>query len=394
PHYDEPYDSREGPVDQWYLPKISAPAAWDTLKGTHSNIRLAIIDTGIDYTHPDLKNLMARDSKGTMVGKSFIRGKPDYLDDNGHGTHCAGIANAETDNNTGVAGVGFNSFRLVAAKVLTGKGFGQVDWISNAITWCADNGCRVESMSLGGGSYSQAMQDAVNYAWKKHVLVIAAAGNSRSPAPGYPAGNNHVVAVSATDRDDRLAVFSNYGTPISVGAPGVSILATMPTYECDLSRRGLKLNYDSLAGTSMACPVVAGTFAALLAYQPSLTPTEAVQRVEQTADNTASAPNGGWEMQFGHGRVNLSNALLNNTRQALVGCFYGQVTNSRGGALMGAAVKCGGRQVQTRDDGMFRIANLAPGSYTVDATVDGKSTSEKATIVAGADVNVTIQAGK
>jgi len=115
PYYDEPYESHGGPAVQWHLPRIDAPEAWDRLKSVKSDIKLAIIDTGIDFTHPDLKNQMARNSKGEMIGRNFIKPRVDFKDDNGHGTHCAGIADAETDNNVGVAGVGFNSFQLVGA---------------------------------------------------------------------------------------------------------------------------------------------------------------------------------------------------------------------------------------------------------------------------------------
>jgi len=377
--------------DQWHLKTIHAPEAWDTLRKVNSNVRLAIIDTGIDYTHPDLERIMARDSKGDLVGKSFVPNTTGPLDDHGHGTHCAGIAAADTDNGVGVAGVGFRSFKLVPVKVLSASGSGGWDAVANGITWAADNGCRVESMSLGGYFYSQGIQDAVDYAWSKGVIVVAAAGNSSSPSPGSPADCNHVMAISATDSKDRLASFSNYGRPIAVGAPGVNILATMPTYDCTMTRGGrCKKNYDYLSGTSMACPVTAGMVAALLAYQPSLKPEEAIQRIEQTTDNTAGAPDGGWEAQFGHGRVNLANAIAGRARKSSLGCFYGQIVNRNAVAVPNATVRCGSVSVTTGPDGMFRLANLKTGSHTLSVTSSSGTGTKTASIVPGADVNVTI----
>ena len=390
PYYDENYDSYDGPIDQWFLRTIDGPKGWDLLRKVDSQVCLAIIDTGVDYTHPDLQNVMARNSKGDLVGRSFVPGTESSIDDHGHGTHCAGIADADTDNGIGVAGVGFQSFRIVPAKVLNAGGAGHWDWIANAITWCADNGCRVESMSLGGGPYSQAMQDAINYAWSKGVIVVAAAGNSASSAPGYPAGCNHVVAVSATDSDDHLAKFSNFGNPIAVGAPGVKVLSTLPSYPCTINRSGRKINYDSLSGTSMACPVVAGILASLIAYQPTLTPTDAVDRLEATADNIAKAPKGGWEAQFGHGRVNLDRALRNDRRTSSVGCFYGQVTGAGGIAVSNARVRCGSLSLTTRADGMFRFANLKPASYSLSATSGSRKGQVSATIVPGVDTCISL----
>ncbi|MCA1596736.1 MAG: S8 family serine peptidase [Chloroflexi bacterium] len=393
PYLSENYESSRGPLKQWYLTKIQAPEAWDKLKSVDSQLRLAIIDTGIDIDHPDLKDRIARDSKGQLVGRNFVNPRQPPKDDNGHGTHCAGIACATTDNKIGVAGVGFNSFKLVPAKVLTKKGYGELGWIARAITWAADSGCRVESLSLGGGQYSQALQDAVNYAWKKGTIVIAAAGNSNSSRPGYPAGCYHVVAVSATDQNDVRAGFSNFGTPISVGAPGVAILSTMPTYPCDLSRNhGFKANYDGLNGTSMACPVVSGIVGALLAYQPSLDAADAVRRLEQTADNTARARNGGWEANFGHGRVNLANVILDRSRGATVGSFYGQVVD-RGLPVAKATVKCGEISVTTQTDGMFRLPNYPAGSHKIEVIADDKKAAVNAEIIPGADSCVVIPIG-
>lgn len=385
PYLDKEYDSSAGPVNQWHLRKISAPEAWDHTRNVRSNLRLAIIDTGIDDTHPDLIQVMARDSKGNLVGHNTIQPGVWPRDDNGHGTHCAGIAAAETDNGVGIAGVGFRSFSVVPVKVLSAGGGGTEQTVADGITWAADNNCRVLSLSLGAPSYSQAIQDAVNYAWSKGSIIVAAAGNSGG-AVGYPGGGLHVVGVSATDSRDHLAVFSSRGDGVSIAAPGVKVLSTMPSYP---TRSGLKLNYDALSGTSMACPVISGVIATLLAYQPTLSPTEAVQRVEAAADNIGKTANGGWDLRFGHGRVNLNAAITNDSRGAKVGSIHGQVVNAQGAAVVGVPVNCKGRTVTTGPDGMFRFPNLAPGEYRLQAS-GSQSGEVDVAVVAGADANAPL----
>ncbi len=261
-----------GYSNQWALPKIQAPEAWDLTKGS-STIRVAILDTGIDQNHEDL-------GAKIVANRNFTTSRT--VDDrHGHGTHCAGIAAAITDNGKGVAGVGFNSV-LMNGKVLGDNGSGQYSWVASGIIWAADNGAHVINMSLGGTSASTTLEDAVKYAYNKGAVLVAAAGNDNTSSPSYPAYYAQCIAVAATDQNDAKASFSNYGSWVDIAAPGVSIYSTLPNHPHRLTTR----NYGSLSGTSMAAPHVAGVVALLEVRYPGMSNADIVQKLVSTADPT------------------------------------------------------------------------------------------------------------
>jgi len=229
-------------TNQWGMTKIQAPEAWDITIGS-SSTNIAIVDTGIDSAHSDLAD--------KVISNINFSGSGTTNDVYGHGTHVAGIAAAITNNAIGVAGLGYTP-TIMNVKVLDDMGMGAFSWITSGIIWAADNGAEVINMSLGSSYYSSAMEDAVNYAWKKGVVVVAAAGNNATTTPYYPAYYTNCIAVAATDANDAIASFSNYGDWVDVAAPGVSIISTY---------KGNSYVYRS--GTSMASPHVAG-LAALL----------------------------------------------------------------------------------------------------------------------------------
>lgn len=268
-------------LNQWALPKINAPQAWDKTQGS-SSVKIAIVDTGIDQNHPDLG--------GKVIGRANFTNNPD-IDNNGHGTHVAGIAAALTNNTIGVSGLGYDT-SLLSAKVLDFSGSGYYSWISNGIIWSADNGAKVINLSLGGSSNSTTLGSAVNYAWSKGSVVVAAAGNNRSSNPIYPANLNNVLSVAATDINDQKANFSNYGTWIDVASPGVSILSTY------------KGSYAYLSGTSMATPLVSGLAALIFADNPALLNSQVVDKIKSSADKIAQTGRY-WES----GRINACSAL-------------------------------------------------------------------------------------
>lgn len=275
-------------TDQWGLAKImaadSAESAWDYSK-SNSSVLVAIVDTGIDQNHSDLNGKIAKNKNCTSSRT---------VDDRyGHGTHVAGIAAAVTNNNLGVAATGYNA-RLLNAKGLGDNGSGYYSWIANCIIWSADNGASVINLSLGGSSSSQTLLDAVNYAWSKGVVVVAAAGNSGVSTPSYPAYYDNAIAVAATDSNDQKASWSNYGSWVDVAAPGVSILSTVPNHRNSLG----VYNYAYLSGTSMAAPFVAG-LAALLQASSGITNQQVVSAIYDNADKINQIGEY-WQ----HGRIN------------------------------------------------------------------------------------------
>jgi len=279
----DPYDnttcyntSGQGCLEQWAWAKIQAYQAWDVTKGSTS-VRVAIVDTGIDSTHPDLPRVVAQ--------RDFANNDYNAEDDNGHGTHVAGTVGALTNNGVGVAGSNW-SISLMAVKVLSSSGSGSYSAIANGITWAADNGAKVINLSLGGTVGSTTLQNAVNYAWNKGVVIAAAAGNSGTSAKTYPAAYTNCIAVAATDENDAKASFSNYGSSwVDVAAPGVRILSTMPDHTVYLNTAyGYYRNYDSMNGTSMATPHVAGLAGLVWATGKCSTASCVRSRIESNAD--------------------------------------------------------------------------------------------------------------
>jgi thermitase len=257
----DPYDntssyasSKHGNVMQWGWKKIQAYEAWDQTTGSSTSpAKVAVVDTGIDNSHPDLPTV------GAANQKDFVNDDVNAEDDRGHGTHVAGTIGAKTNNTTGVAGTNWN-VALLSAKVLNSSGSGSFSDVAEGIRWAADNGAKVINLSLGGGSSSTTAETAVNYAWNKGAVLACAAGNSGTSTQFYPAGYTNCIAVAATDENDQKASFSNYGnTWVDVAAPGVKTLSTMPNTSVTMNTQsGYKTTYDSLNGTSMATPHVAG----------------------------------------------------------------------------------------------------------------------------------------
>jgi len=276
---------------QWGMTKVEAPGAWGVTTGT-SGVKIAILDTGIDQDHEDLAS--------KIVDNQNFTGSSSFDDLYGHGTHVAGIAAAITNNATGVAGMGWSS-SLMNVKVLDDSGSGYYSWIANGIIWAADHGAKVINMSLGGRSASKTLENAVNYAWSKGVVLVAAAGNNGSSARSYPAYYQNCIAVAATDSNDKKASWSNYGSWVDVAAPGVNIFSTLTNHPSVLSSSA---GYGYLSGTSMATPHVAG-LAALVWATPYGTSNSSVRaRIEKNADKIS-----GTGSYWAYGRINAYRAV-------------------------------------------------------------------------------------
>jgi thermitase len=268
--------------NQYGMKQIQAPAAWSVTHGA-GTVKIAILDCGIHESHPDLAGKV-------VLGRDFTASASGTDDQCNHGTHVAGIASADTNNETGVAGVGYTT-ALLNGKILSDGGIGYDSQIADGIRWAADNGANVINMSLGGGgACSQTFQDAINYAWSKNVVVVAAAGNNGSNMLFQPADCAHVVAVASTDATDSKSSFSNYGPWVPVAAPGSDILSSVNP---DLNGGN---EYAYFSGTSMATPHVAGLAALLWSTSWGTSAQAVVQRIESTADHI---PGTGANWQYG-----------------------------------------------------------------------------------------------
>lgn len=265
---------------------INAIGGWDIEQGSDSII-VAVIDTGIDYTHEDLAGKVIK-------GYDFVNEDFDPMDDNGHGTHVAGIAGATANNGVGIAGV-CPGCSLLAIKVITASGSGANSWIANGIANAVNLGARVINMSLGGIERSNTIELAVEQAYQKGVMVVAASGNDGSSTPLYPAAFSEVIAVGATDRYGQRAVFSNTGSHLELAAPGQTIYSTLPGN-----------SYEAWNGTSMACPHVAGLAGLVMSRNPALSNQQVRQVLITSAQDLGAA---GRDSLYGYGRINALAAL-------------------------------------------------------------------------------------
>jgi hypothetical protein len=324
---------------QWALEKVAAPAAWGISTG--QSVLIAVLDTGTDMDHTDLASKVRTD-----IDWDFANGDDDANDDHGHGTHVSGIAAAATDNGVGVAGMGWEGM-ILPLKMLCADGTGTDADLAAAIHYAADSGADVINMSLGGPSDEGCpayVQGAVDYAYAKGVVLVAAAGNHVGGEPNAemcPANCRHVLGVAATGRDDSVGGYSNYGTHVSVAAPGSEIYSTL---------MGDRYGYNG--GTSMATPHVAGLAALLRDRFPSYTPDQIASAILDNAKDLGTA---GWDPYAGCGRIDAFQALSV-------------------GAHGGSPVCLEGADLQTVDAAKTSVtARFAPGEVIVSFHVGVKA---------------------
>ena len=310
--------------DLWGVKKISAASAWDTTAG--AGITVAIVDTGIDYNHPDIASNIWTNKK-EIAGDGVDDDNNGYVDDTigwdfigstyrnptqsnnpidhfGHGTHVAGTIAAVGNNGTGVIGVAWQS-HVMALKGLDDSGYGLDSTLGPAIIYAANNGAEIISNSWSGQGSSQTIADAVSYAYNLGVVIVVAAGNNNDDARNYyPANLPQVITVAATDHSDYIAYFSNWGSKIDVAAPGVDILS--------LRAAGTSMGtpvdayYTRADGTSMATPHVSGLAALVLGAHPSFSNEDVRQVIRNSATDLSTA---GFDLTYGYGRINTSSAV-------------------------------------------------------------------------------------
>ena len=272
---------------QWHLPAIQAPAAWGITTGT-SSVNIAVIDSGADWTHPDL-------APNLVTGWNFLTGTTTTQDNAGHGTAVSGTAAAASNNGAGVSGVSWNN-KIMPLQVLNATTAASYSTLASAITYAADHGARIISISLCGSTPSSVLTSAESYAWNKGSVIFAAAGNASSSSPNYPAADANVVAVSASDVNGTFASFSNYGSWIDLSAPGNNILTTV-----------MGGSYGAWYGTSFSTPIAAAVGALVLSVKPGLSASALVTLLEQNADDLGTP---GWDQYFGYGQVNAYKSVM------------------------------------------------------------------------------------
>lgn len=267
---------------------IDAPDAWGLSTGD-SSVIVAIVDTGVDIDHSEFSGRL------TVDRWDFVNNDNNPDDDEGHGTHVAGIATATGDNGQGVAGVAWG-VRIMPVKVLDHEGSGSSWDVADGVSYAADHGAQVINLSLGGPGKSTTLQNAINDAYAKGVLVVAATGNDGGNVISYPAGDSHVLGVASTTRYDSRSSFSNYGWHVDIAAPGSSIYSTY-----------MGGGYGYKSGTSMATPFVAGLAGLIYSKYPAYTPDQVAQAIVHNADDLGSP---GRDDSYGCGRINAHRSLL------------------------------------------------------------------------------------
>ncbi|MFZ2325119.1 MAG: S8 family serine peptidase [Ignavibacteriaceae bacterium] len=317
--------------EQWALEKIKAYDAWEITQGSDS-VLLGIIDTGIDYEHPDLVNQIffnsgeiGFDNKGNdkrsnrvdddgngfiddyqgwdftdRVGFPFDSTGGDYLtwdnnpfDDQGHGTYVAGIAAAQSNNSIGISGVA-PKIKLLNLRAFDPGGYGEEDDVAAAILYAVKMGCKVINMSFGDEAFSYVLRDVIQYAYSQDVVLVASSGNSGADAPHYPSGYSEVICVGNSTEQDYIAGSSNYGSTLDIVAPGSSIVTTAKNN-----------SYASISGTSASAPFVSASAALILSIN-NFTNEEVKQILKSTTDDIGQ---NGWDLKSGAGRLNIFKAL-------------------------------------------------------------------------------------
>jgi len=270
---------------QWAVKKTELDKAWDLGKGG-PEIVVAVLDSGVDLNHPDLK-------ENLIPGYDFINDDPEPMDDNGHGTLVAGVIAAKGENGEGIAGVSWYS-KIMPIKVVDSQGSGHYFNLAQGIIYAVENGAKIVNLSVGGYTYSEALKEIVDYALSQGCIIVAGVGDDNFNIPVFPAAYPGVIGVGATGEKDEVSTDSNYGGFLDLYAPGKEIYSTLP---------GSQYGYGS--GSSLAAAYVSGLVALLISADQSL----GRQRIEEILYATGDYIPDKFKGNYGHGRTNAYRAM-------------------------------------------------------------------------------------
>jgi subtilisin family serine protease len=338
----DPYFSSAGTwgqafADQWALPKIgfvpkgSGKSAWDIETGEGKPVIVAVLDSGLDFFHPDLNptsiwrnpkpSRPGEDKNGyveDIAGWDFVHNTNNPWDDDGHGTFVAGLIAAAAHNGKGIAGINWGA-QIMPLKIMNVFGKGRAFHVARAILYAADHGAKVINLSLEADELSKTDQFAIDYAYAKGALIVVAAGNQAVDTDGHgPAGMQHVLTVAALDADDKRAAFSNWGKHVKLAAPGVDILSLrarrtdfplvsgVKDYKAGESFVGQQRQLMRSSGTSFSAPLVSAVASLIWAKYPNLTNVQVERILLESADDVEEP---GWDQFTGAGRLNAVAAL-------------------------------------------------------------------------------------
>jgi len=384
--------------NNWHLTKISAQQAWDITHGS-ANVKVAIVDNAIQVGHSDLASKVV--AAIDLGDNDSDPTPPSNTDVWSHGTHTSGLAVAATNNSNGISSIGFDC-SLIAIKAGADADGGQgISAMFEGITWAADHDADIISMSFGGPSYFQTMQMIIDYAYNKGCVLVSAAGNNGDGSEdqnnvnyiGYPAACNHVIAVGATNGNDKAASFSEYGTWIDVMAPGgyqndgglLDMILNNSVYSCYAGN-----SYGKMPGTSMACPITAGLCALMKAVDPNISVDRLTYFLKASCDNIESLQDANHQGMVGAGRINAFKAvkMVQDSMQSVYANFTcsGNFINAGGHVnftdqSVGNVTSWnwsfpGGTPSTSTQQNPQNITYDTPGTYTVTLTVsDGTQSS-------------------
>jgi subtilisin family serine protease len=297
-------------AQQWNLADIGAARAWDIWNGDPRKVVVAVLDSGISIENGSLSHQDLNDTNRFFLGRDLVNNDDDPSDDHGHGTHVAGIAAAITNNGTGVAGL-WPGLVLVL-KVFNSSNDGSSvtfkDGVLAAVSFASDHHAHLIINYSGGGPDSQTKKTAVEYARDNGGLIVAAAGNESGGKIIFPAAYStqypNVIAVGAVDRQHKRPSFASRGPEMTVVAPGVDILSSLPNYFVTLNSEGKQTKYGRLDGTSQATPLATALAALVWSKWPDLSASQVREKITQSADSIV-----GSDEDYGHGMINAEAAL-------------------------------------------------------------------------------------